>query len=184
MKFFHQKNYLTNKFFSHKKMSPKNLFSQLTCFNKTKFHNFFFYKKNFFTKKLFSHFFGTNLWQKSRPLFVTRVKKNKTVTKLKTKFWWKIYFLLTKKFGKNNLTPKQPMRLKRGSILRSHYVKNKKMSNATCLLRVMCHVSCVRCNISPVTCQQRQQPQPQTLPLIPPPLWRVGWLTKTETKIQ
>ena len=36
--------------------------------------------------------------------------------------------------------------------------------------------------LSPITCHQRQQPQPQTLPLLTPPLCTVGWFTKTEPK--
>ena len=54
---------------------------------------------------------------------------------------------------------------------------------------VTCHVPCVMFHLSPVfyhptpvTCHQRQQQQPQTLPLLTPPLCRVGWFPKTEPK--
>ena len=38
----------------------------------------------------------------------------------------------------------------------------------------------IMCHVSPVTCHQRQQSQPQTLPLLTPPLFSVGWFTPTE----
>ena len=44
-----------------------------------------------------------------------------------------------------------------------------------------CNVSCashVTCHLSPITFYYRQQQQPQTLPLLNPPLCTVGWLTK------
>ena len=41
-------------------------------------------------------------------------------------------------------------------------------------------MSCVACHMSPVTSHQHQQPQPQTLPLLTPPLCTVGWFAKTE----
>ena len=44
---------------------------------------------------------------------------------------------------------------------------------------VMCHFSHVMCRVSHVTCQ-RQQPQPETLPLLTPPLCTVGWFAKTQ----
>ena len=36
------------------------------------------------------------------------------------------------------------------------------------------------CQVSCVTCQQQQQPQPQTLPMLIPELCTVDWFTKTE----
>ena len=36
--------------------------------------------------------------------------------------------------------------------------------------------------MSPDTCHQCQQPQPQTLPLLTPPLRTVYWFTKAELK--
>ena len=36
--------------------------------------------------------------------------------------------------------------------------------------------------MSPVTCHQWQQPEPQILALLTPPLYTVSWLTKTKTK--
>ena len=47
---------------------------------------------------------------------------------------------------------------------------------------VMCHMSSVTSQLSTVNCHQRQQPKPQTLPLLTPPLCTVDWLTKTEPK--
>ena len=54
---------------------------------------------------------------------------------------------------------------------------------------VTCHVSCVTCHISrftchmpPVTCHSRQQPHPQTFPLLTPPLCTVGWFAKIKKK--
>ena len=49
---------------------------------------------------------------------------------------------------------------------------------------VIHHMSCVTCHMLWVTCHQHQQPQPQTLTLLTPPLCTVGWVTKTETKTQ
>ena len=58
--------------------------------------------------------------------------------------------------------------------------RKEKTSCVTCYVsHVTCHVSCVACHISPVTCHWRQQPQPQTLPLLTPPLRTVGWFAKT-----
>ena len=45
---------------------------------------------------------------------------------------------------------------------------------------VMCCVSPVTCHLSLVTCHQRQQPQPQTLSLLNPPLCTEGWFATTD----
>ena len=51
--------------------------------------------------------------------------------------------------------------------------KQEKNSNIYQMTPVMCH-------LSPVTCHQRQQPQLQTLPLLPPPLCTIAWFSKKE----
>ena len=45
---------------------------------------------------------------------------------------------------------------------------------------VTCHKSPVTCHLPPVTCYKRQQPQPQTFPLLNPPLCTVGCFAKTQ----
>ena len=45
---------------------------------------------------------------------------------------------------------------------------------------IICQMSHVMLYLSPVTCHQ--QPQPQTLPQLTPPLCTVGWFNKTEPK--
>ena len=66
----------------------------------------------------------------------------------------------------------------------------KKLSHGTCQVSyvtclfsgVRCQMSCVACQccmwpmICPLsTCHKCQQPQPQTLPLLTPPIWTVRW---------
>ena len=50
------------------------------------------------------------------------------------------------------------------------------------LSSVTCHLSPVICHLSPVTSNRRQQPQ--SLPLLTPPLCTVVWFTKTEPKTE
>ena len=44
------------------------------------------------------------------------------------------------------------------------------------------HLSHETCQVLPVTCHQRQQPQLQTLPLVTPTLCTEGWFAKKEPK--
>ena len=55
--------------------------------------------------------------------------------------------------------------------------ETKKISH---VLPVPCFVSGVMCcgYLSLVTCHQRQQPQPQSLPMLIPPLCKIGWFSK------